>query len=33
VTGNQVLGALTVTGNTGVVVDRPNTVIGVSSLQ
>jgi hypothetical protein len=33
VTGNQVYGALIVTGNTGVVVDHPNSVFGSSSLQ
>ena len=33
VTDNTIAGALTVTGNTGTVVDKPNTVAGVSKLQ
>ena len=33
VAGNSVYGALAVTGNTGVVVDHPNTVVGSSTLQ
>jgi alpha-tubulin suppressor-like RCC1 family protein len=33
VVNNSILGDLTVTGNTGTVVDRPNSVIGVADLQ
>jgi hypothetical protein len=33
VSNNTIVGSLTVTGNTGVVVDHPNTVIGLSQLQ
>jgi hypothetical protein len=33
VTNNTVFGPLTVTGNTGVVVDKPNVVMGPSKLQ
>ena len=33
VTHNKVSGNLTVTGNTGTVVDKPNTVEGTSTLQ
>jgi hypothetical protein len=33
VDSNAIVGALTVTGNTGTVVDRPNTVVGSSTLQ
>jgi hypothetical protein len=33
VTGNTVVGTLTVTGNKGTVIDKPNTVFGSQHLQ
>jgi hypothetical protein len=33
VTGNKIAGSLTVTGNTGTVVDTPNEVAGKQKLQ